>query len=116
MAWSNVGNLKGPAGALSTIPVRSYTANHTATSTDVLAEAQMDSASAIAFTIDPTTMSVGDRGLVRQINTGQASIVVSSGTLVKGGPTAKTYQKGSVLSWLVQSSSLVYVNGECAAS
>lgn len=98
------------------ITINTYTADRTATSADVNAEAQMDKATAITFTIDPATITAGRRGLVRQIGVGQVTIAVASGTLVKSGPTAKTSQKGAMISWLVQSSTLVYINGEVAAS
>jgi hypothetical protein len=97
------------------IPVNAYTANHTAMSADNGTEAQMNVATANTFTIDPTTLT-GMRGLVRQTGAGQTTIAVSSGSITLGGLTAKTLQQGSMLTWYVQSSSLVYVNGECAAS
>lgn len=98
------------------IVANEYTADHTAGAADAGAEAQMNAATALTFTIDPTTLAAGSAGIVRQTGAGSATIAVASGTLVKGGPTAKTAQKGSALSWRVQSSGLVYVNGECAAT
>lgn len=88
---------------------------YTLVSGDAWGEVQGDNASAITHTIDPSVLSPEDRGLIRQIGAGQITVVLSTGTPILGGPTAKTAQKGSALSWYYDGTD-VYINGECAAS
>ncbi|CAM5592608.1 hypothetical protein [Rhodanobacter lindaniclasticus] len=114
MAWTNVANLKGPAGDPGTIAINAQTGtSYTLVAAD--SEVQVSNAAAIAVTIDPSVLSSGDRGLIRQTGAGQITVGVSSGTLIKGGPTAKTAQQGALLAWLLDGST-IYLDGECAAS
>lgn len=80
-------------------------------------EIQMTSATANTVYIDASVASAGKYLIVRQCGAGQTTIAFISGTTYqKSGATLKTAGKGSAFSIRFDSASLVYVNGECAAS
>ena len=117
MAWTKTGNIKGPP-ASATIPANVQTGtSYTLVAGDAGKAVQMSNASANTVTLDASVFAVGSVGLIRQTGAGQTTVAAASGTtIIKGGPTLKTAQKGSMLSWRCDSSTLIYINGECAAS
>jgi hypothetical protein len=98
------------------LPVNAQSgAAYTAVASDASGEIRMTNAGANTVTIDANVQQADARGLIRQAGTGQTTVAVINATPMKGGPTYKTAQQGSVLTWCV-AAGVVYINGECAAS